>query len=105
MLQFDLTITCPTAPTETQTAVLFTDPSGTVVDDNAGGAALAGATVTLLDANGAPIPAGDPRLSPATSANPETSDARGAWGWDVAPGTYVVSRDEDRAAARRRVAR
>ena len=70
--------------------MLFTDPSGTVVDDDAGGAALAGATVTLLDANGNAIPAGDPRLSPATSANPETSDARGAWAWDVAPGTYSV---------------
>ncbi len=89
MLRLDITIACGTA-TETQTAVLFTDPSGTVVNDAAGGAALAGATVTLLDANGVAIPAGDSRLSPATSANPETSDARGAWGWDVAPGTYLV---------------
>jgi hypothetical protein len=47
--------------------------------------------VTLLDAAGNPIPSGDPRLSSATSANPETSDARGAWAWDVAPGTYRVS--------------
>ena len=89
-LRFDITITCALGPPETQTALLFTDPSGTVVDDAAGGAALPGATVTLLDANGVAIPAGDPRLSPATAANPETSDARGAWAWDVAPGTYFV---------------
>ena len=94
MLQLDITITCASA-TETQTAVLFADPSGTVVDDNAGGAALAGATVTLLDAAGNAIPSGDPRLSAATSANPETSDARGAWGWDVAPGTYRVTATKD----------
>src|SRR4029079_15630338 len=90
VLRFQITITCPNSPTETQTAVLFTDPSGTVVDDNAGGFGLPGAPVTLLDASGTPIPAGDPRLSPATSANPETSDSRGAWAWDVAPGTYLV---------------
>src|SRR5262249_20287112 len=77
MLRLDVTIACANA-TESQTAVLFADPSGTVVDDNAGGAVLAGATVTLLDAAGTPIPSGDARLSPATSANPETSDARGA---------------------------
>jgi hypothetical protein len=94
MLRFDITITCPDSPTETQTAVLFADPAGTVVDDGAGGAALTGATVTLLDSNGTPIPANDPRLSPATAANPETSDARGAWAWDVAPGTYLVRADK-----------
>ncbi len=90
MLRLDITITCALGPSETQTALLFTDPSGTVVDDAAGGAGLAGATVTLLDASGTPIPAGDRRLSPATAANPETSDARGAWAWDVTSGTYYV---------------
>ena len=94
MLQLDITITCAST-TETQTALLFADPSGTVVDDNAAGSALAGATVTLLDAAGNAIPSGDPRLSAATSANPETSDARGAWGWDVAPGTYRVTATKD----------
>jgi hypothetical protein len=94
MLQFDTTITCPDSPTETETAVLFADPAGTVVDDAAGGAALAGATVTLLDSNGTQIPPNDPRLSPATAANPETSDTRGAWAWDVAPATYLVRADK-----------
>ena len=35
MLQLDITITCSDV-TEHQTALLFADPSGTVVDDTAG---------------------------------------------------------------------
>jgi PKD repeat protein len=90
VLEVDSTITCPNSTIESQTGLLFTDPSGTVVDDSAGGAVLAGATVTLLDSNGNAIPSNDPRLSSSTASNPETSDANGAWAWDVTPGTYRV---------------
>jgi hypothetical protein len=78
------------AGTDDQTTEIFADPSGTVVDDTAQQAAIPGATVTLLDSSGSPVPAGDPRLSGATSQDPETSAADGSWGWDVAPGTYRV---------------
>jgi hypothetical protein len=89
-LLIDMTFTCPDSAPQNQTAVLYTDPSGTVVDDAAGGAALAGATVTLLHSDLSPVTPGDPSLSPATPSNPETSDANGAWGWDVSAGTYYV---------------
>jgi hypothetical protein len=89
-LKLDLTFSCAQQPDEHSTAMLFADPSGSVVDDRAGGAALAGATVTLLDSAGNAIPAHDARLSAASGDNPETTDARGLWGWNVAPGTYRV---------------
>ena len=55
-LKLDITIVCGQQPDQHTTAILFADPSGTVVDDGAGGAALAGATVTLLDSGGDAIP-------------------------------------------------
>ena len=77
MLQFDITITCPDSPTETQTAVLFADPAGTVVDDAAGGAALTGATVTLLDCERDADPGERPPPLPRDRRQP--GDERRAW--------------------------
>jgi hypothetical protein len=95
-LELTTTLTCNgnSAP-QTQTAVLYTDPSGIVVDDGAGGARLAGATVTLLHQDLTPVQPGDSSLSPATPANPETTDSAGSWGWDVSNGTYVVFAEKD----------
>ncbi|HUD36299.1 MAG TPA: IPT/TIG domain-containing protein [Streptosporangiaceae bacterium] len=68
------------------------DPSGTVEDTN--GAPVPGATVTLLQSDGklgpftAP-PSGSPIMAP--SVNPETTDAGGAFHWDVFAGYYQVT--------------
>jgi len=68
------------------------DPSGTVLDGN--GHAVAGATVTLLDASLAsgpfsPVDPSGPGIEPAV--NPETTQADGVFHWEVSPGYYEVS--------------
>ncbi len=68
------------------------DPSGTVEDTH--GDPIKGATVTLLHSDGklgpftAP-PSGNPIMDP--SVNPETSDANGAFDWEVFAGYYQVA--------------
>jgi hypothetical protein len=72
--------------------LLYVDPSGTVVDD-ATGAGIAGATVTLMHADSGdgpftPVPAGSTMMAPSNRRNPDGTDADGRFGWDVAPGFY-----------------
>jgi Bacterial Ig-like domain (group 3) len=74
------------------------DPSGTVYVHTAGGsiAPLAGASVTLRQsfASGGPftpVPEGSTIMSPANRVNPGTTEASGAFGWDVLPGFYTIT--------------
>jgi len=76
------------------TFLIYIDPSGHVVDD-ATGAGIAGATVTLPRADSAngsftPIPDGSVLMALSNRANPDRTDAEGAFGWDVAPGFYKL---------------
>ena len=107
VLQFDLTIACQTAPTETQTVVLFTDPSGTVVDDGGGGAASRRRDGDAARRERGADPGRTTRASRRRpSANPETSDPRGAWAWDVASRHLRrVARQKTGLRLRRRVGR
>jgi nidogen-like/carboxypeptidase family protein/HYR domain-containing protein len=73
---------------------IYVDPSGAVVDQN--GHPVAGATVTLerSDSDTGPfevVPDGSDLMSPANRANPTTTGATGAFGWDVVAGYYRVS--------------
>ena len=104
MLQLDVTITCAQV-TETQTAVLFADPSGTVVDDNAGGSPLAGATVTLLDAAGNADPAGRPAPLARDLGQPRDERRPRRLGLGRRARHVPRDRDEDRLRHRRRAAR
>ncbi|HEY2769617.1 MAG TPA: hypothetical protein VGI87_03580, partial [Solirubrobacteraceae bacterium] len=73
---------------------LYIDPSGLVRTTT--GAPVAGATVTLLAATtsagpfGA-VPNGSAVMSPSNRANPDHTDAFGAFGWDTLPGYYKVT--------------
>ena len=82
--------------TNTQTIsfdVVYSDPSGVVVDQN--GNPVAGATVTLLSAPSADgsftaVPNGSPVMSPSNRRNSDTTAADGTFGWDVVAGFYEV---------------
>ncbi len=71
--------------------MIYIDPSGTVVND-ATGAPIAGATVTLLKET----PAGSGAYTTPAAAeaipsmNPQTTGASGAYGWVVVPGRWKV---------------
>jgi hypothetical protein len=72
---------------------LYIDPSGFV--RTVGGAPLAGATVTLLQAPSASgpftaVPDGSAVMSPMNRHNPDASEADGHFGWDVVAGFYKV---------------
>lgn len=74
---------------------IYIDPSGTVVDGNAGDAPVVGATVTLLSSDSAtgtftPVPDGSAVMSPGNRSNPSTTDVEGRFGWDTVPGYYEV---------------
>ncbi len=67
-------------------------PSWTVVDT--GGHPVPGATVTLLEAPDvaqplSPLAPGSPLMDP--SVNPQTTDANGTFGWDLAGGRYQIT--------------
>lgn len=86
---------CPN-PEENKKIVfgIYIDPSG-VVKDAALGTPIADATVTLFrsgDANGpfTQVPDGSAIMSPANRSNPDTTDAKGHFGWDVIAGYYRV---------------
>jgi hypothetical protein len=73
---------------------IYVDPSGRVVTAR-DGFPIAGATMQLLRSNIAtgtlqPVPNGSDVMSPANRHNPSTTDADGAFGWDVIAGYYVV---------------
>ena len=87
---------CPVpSQNETFEFSIYVDPSGTVVDGNHGNTPVAGATVTLLSSDSltgtfTAVEDGSPVMSPANRANPDTSHANGAFGWDTVPGYYEV---------------
>jgi hypothetical protein len=66
----------------------YVNPSGKVKDPQ--GNPIAGATVTLLDANRVPIPDGSGIMSPSNQYNPDLTDSGGHYGWDVLAGSYIV---------------
>lgn len=74
---------------------IYIDPSGTVTDTY--GRPISGATVTLLrseDGLGsyAAVASGDATvMNPSNTVNPGTTDANGAFAWDVTPAYYEVS--------------
>ena len=72
---------------------IYIDPSGQVVDQHNN--PVPGATVTLLrsdDFSGPfdAVPNGSGIMSPTNQANPDLTDNRGLFGWDVLAGFYVV---------------
>lgn len=87
-----ITILCGGVPT-TVAFDIYIDPSGTV--RTVGGAAIAGATVTLFRSDSASGPFvqvedGSGIMSPANRNNPDSTDASGHFGWDVIAGFYIV---------------
>jgi hypothetical protein len=88
-----ITIECPGGGTEDFVFDVYIDPSGTV--RTLTGAPVVGATVTLLrsDAESGPfevVPDGSGVMSLANRRNPDATDARGHFGWDVIAGFYKV---------------
>lgn len=109
-----ITLTCPDNSKQTSEFSLYVNPSGIV--RTLGGHPIADATVTLLRWEGRcsfapdnacsadvdcaggdtcqfdflPVPDGSDLLSPAIRQNPQTSDAQGRFGWDVAAGYYKI---------------
>jgi Cellulose binding domain/Glycosyl hydrolase family 12 len=84
-------VTCPGGVTDSATKPVFIDPSGHIQTTN--GLPIQNATVTILRSTSgtaagpyAPAPAAD--IQPTT--NPETTDATGAFRWDVLAGFYEV---------------
>ncbi|MBZ5734844.1 carboxypeptidase regulatory-like domain-containing protein [Nocardioides sp. TRM66260-LWL] len=72
----------------------YVDPSGSVTDQF--GLPLTGASVTLArsdaaDGTPADVPDGSALMSPMNRANPSTTGADGAFGWDVLPGFYRLT--------------
>lgn len=93
--QVTITITCPDPTQNSSTGFsIYIDPSGTVVDTS--GNPVAGATVTLLQADSAAgpfsaVPSGSAVMSPANRNNPDTTSSSGTFGWDVVAGHYEVA--------------
>lgn len=88
-----VTIHCPDGTTPTVVFDIYIDPSGQVVDQFNN--PVAGATVTLLhsdDVSGpfTPVPDGSGIMSPTNQHNPDTTNSRGLFGWDVLAGYYQV---------------
>jgi hypothetical protein len=92
--QVTITITCPDPNQNSSTGFsIYIDPSGSVVDTS--GNPVAGATVTLLQADSAAgpfaaVPAGSAVMSPANRNNPDATTSAGTFGWDVLAGFYEV---------------
>lgn len=81
-------------PNESVDFDIYIDPAGAVVDQD--GHPVEGASVTLerSDAETGPfeaVPDGSDLMSPANRANPTTTGADGAFGWDVVAGFYRVT--------------
>ena len=92
-VEVQLTIHCPNGPDANVGFSAYIDPSGTVVDPS--GAAVGGATVTLLRADTAsgpfaPVPNGSAVMSPSNRSNPATTGSDGVFHWDVLAGFYLI---------------
>ena len=88
-----ISIACGTNTQTISFDIVYSDPSGVVVDQN--GKPVAGATVTLLTAPSAngpftAVPNGSPLMSPENRRNSDTTAADGTFGWDVVAGFYEV---------------
>ena len=87
-----VTVTCPDGTSqETPFDIVYIDPSGTVLDTS--GTPVEGARVVLersetQDGPFEPLPQGSELMSPDNRVNPWTTDASGAFRWDVAQGYY-----------------
>ena len=90
-----ITLTCPNPAQSTNAGfTMYIDPSGFVKDTH--GAAISGATVTLLRSDTATgtftqVPDGSAIMSPSNRKNPDSTDASGHYGWDVTAGYYKVA--------------
>ncbi|KRF37281.1 nidogen-like domain-containing protein [Nocardioides sp. Soil805] len=93
LISTNIPATCGAAPVAFN---IYIDPSGTVTDQ--WGRPIAGATVTLLrsetsDGPYVAVPDGSDIMSPSNRNNPDTTDGRGFFRWDVSPGWYQVEVD------------
>jgi HYR domain-containing protein len=89
-----ISVNCAFGQVQTQTFLLYIDPSGSVVDDVTG-QGIPGATVTLFRSDTATgafvqVPAGSALMSLSNRNNPDQTNAAGRYGWDVVPGFYSV---------------
>jgi hypothetical protein len=94
LVNFSIAFACPSGATSSQTFLVYIDPSGTVVDDVTG-RAIPGATVTLLRSDTshgtfAVLPPGSALMSLSNRRNPDQTNVMGEFGWDVAPGFYML---------------
>ena len=84
---------CPDTTTPTVAFDVYIDPSGKVVDQL--NHPISGATVTLLrsdDFSGPfdAVPSGSGIMASTNQTNPDLTDNRGLFGWDVLAGFYIV---------------
>jgi len=96
--QVRIHVECPSGAPRDIVFDVYIDPSGTVVDQV--GQPVDGATVTLKrsDEPDGPfevVPDGSDLMSPANRANPMTTGATGAYGWDVVAGYYQLVASKD----------
>ena len=90
----DISLPCPGDPFPTDVLFdIYVDPSGAVRTTT--GEPVLGATVTLLRSDIAggpfvPVPDGSATMSLENRNNPDATDGRGLFGWDVIAGTYQV---------------
>jgi hypothetical protein len=90
----NISLTCPGDPFPTDISFdIYVDPSGTVRTTT--GEPVPGATVILLRSDTAggpftPVPDGSATMSLENRDNPDATDARGLFGWEVIGGTYQI---------------
>lgn len=87
------TISCPDDSQEEVAFDIYIDPSGFVHDTE--GKAIDGAKVTLMRSDTAggtfgAVPNGSAVMSPSNRTNPDLTDSKGHFGWDVNAGYYKV---------------
>lgn len=89
----EITVTCPNNDPSVIPFDIWIDPSGTVKDQN--GNPVDGATITLLRADDITgqfeiVPNDSAIMSPANRHNPDITNSKGSFGWDVIGGYYKV---------------
>lgn len=96
-------VTCDGQPSASPAFDLYVDPSGTVF--NKYGVPLAGASVTLLRADGTsdftPVPGGSVVMSESNRVNPFTTPEDGTFHWDVTSGSYELEASAGGCASQR----